>query len=78
MDHQQVTDYQRRKLVTLIREVSELHGGEPEFDPHTGEVLGEIFLNEYIAEVVKEWSNDLVTAIACFEDVKARAIYLRR
>ncbi len=73
-----IDDYNRRKLVNLIREVSALHGGEPEFDKYSGEVLGESFLADYIAEVLKEWSNDLVNAIACFEDLKAQAVNLSR
>lgn len=72
-----IDDYNRKRLANLIKEVSTLHGGEPEFDPRTGEVLGEFFLDEYIAEVLKEWSNDLPKAIACFSDLKLQAIGLK-
>ncbi len=69
-----VRDYQRRHLTKLIREVSELYGGEPTYvNKHTGEIVGACFLDEYIAEVIKEWSNDLCAAIACFEDLKTQA-----
>jgi len=57
-----IDDYNRRKLVKLIIEVSRLHGGDDDE-----------FLSEYIAQVIKEWSNNLLAAIACFEDLKANA-----
>lgn len=59
MNYQQVMDYQRKRLLTLIREVSALNGGDDE-----------AFLEEYIAEVLKEWSDRLYTAIRCFESLK--------
>jgi hypothetical protein len=65
MDFQQLKDYQKRKLVTLIMEVDELHGGN-DVD----------FLNEYVAEVLSNWANDLQLGIDCFEDLKAQALAL--
>jgi len=57
-----VRDYHRKKLIGLIQEVSSLCGGN-----------ANDFLNEYIAEVLNTWENDLVAAIAVFEDLKTQA-----
>ena len=78
IDQKLINEYQRKRLVTLIREVSELHGGEPTHDPHTGEVLGDIFLAEYTAEVLRDWANDLQSAVKCFEDLKQQALDLKK
>lgn len=63
MNYQQVMDYQRRRLVELIKEVSDLNGGD---DP--------AWLAEYTAEVLKDWSDKLHSAIICFEDLKQQAL----
>lgn len=48
----------RERLATLIKELSAKAGGDDDE-----------FLNEYIAELLAKYSNDLDTAIACFEDL---------
>lgn len=65
IDAKTLHDYNLRRLANLIKEVSDLHGGDDE-----------AFLAEYIAEVSKEWSNDLNKAIVCFEDLKKQALDL--
>jgi len=65
IDAKTIHDYNLGRLANLIKDVSDLHGGD---DPQ--------FLAEYIAEVTKEWSNDLNKAIDCFEDLKQQAINL--
>lgn len=58
MNHQQLTDYLQKKLVSLIRQVSVNYGGDDEQ-----------FLNEYIAEVLDTWKNDLPAAVKCFTEL---------
>ncbi len=65
MSYQQMQDYKRRKLVTLIREVDQMWGGDDEE-----------FLNEYIAEVLHTWENDIDKALICFTDLHKQAIDL--
>lgn len=60
-----IDEYNRKKLINLIREVSDLWGGDEEK-----------FLDEYIAETVKQWSNNLQAAIDCFTELKAQAVML--
>lgn len=62
MNNQKVMDYQRKRLITLIREVDALYDGNDE-----------AFLQEYIAEVLKQWSNNMQEAINCFEGLKVSA-----
>jgi len=62
IDQATIKGYHRKKLAQLIYEVSEVSGG------NTND-----FLNEYIAEVLNTWENDLVAAIAVFEDLKTQA-----
>lgn len=45
-----------KRLKKLIMDVSDKHGGDDKD-----------FLNEYIEWVIKEYSNDLDSAIICFE-----------
>lgn len=45
-------------ICKLIKQISDLHGGD---DPND--------LEEYCTDVIKKYSNDLETAIRCFEDV---------
>jgi len=64
-DYQQKQNYYVRKLVPLIRDVSSLWGND-----------SEQFLDDYIAEVLFTWKNDLQSAVICFEDLKAQALAL--
>jgi hypothetical protein len=36
----------------------------------------EEFLDDYIAEVLFTWKNDLQSAVICFEDLKTQALAL--
>lgn len=65
MRYEQIMEHQKKRLIELIREVSNLHGGD---DAE--------FLDEYIAAVLKEWSNKLHTAILCFEGLRDQALCL--
>jgi hypothetical protein len=65
MNYQHLKNYRERALVQLIREVSILNGGDDD-----------VFLDEYIIEVLKKWADDLQSAIVCFESLKAQAIAL--
>jgi len=58
MQNEMLNDYQRRKLINLIRQVSANYGGDDEQ-----------FLNEYIAEVLDTWKNDLPAAVKCFTEL---------
>ena len=58
MKPEQVREYQRRELIKLIRQVSANYGGDDEQ-----------FLNEYIAEVLDTWKNDLPAAVKCFTEL---------
>jgi len=58
MNYQQMQDYYQRKLIELIRQVSANYGGDDEQ-----------FLNEYIAEVLDTWKNDLPAAVKCFTEL---------
>lgn len=66
IDEKEMIKYRAKKIITLIQEVSALNGGDDED-----------FLNDYIAEVLKECSNNSekqIATIACFEDLKAQHI----
>lgn len=56
---------QRRRLFTMIKKVSDLHGGD---DVE--------WLREYAKDVIKIYSNDLQTAINCFEDLLPKRIWV--
>jgi hypothetical protein len=58
-----ILEYRRRKVANLVKEVSDLHGGD-----------SAEFLQEYIAEVLHTWANDLQSAITCFEELKKQAL----
>lgn len=48
----------RNRLVGLIKELSDLHGGDDKK-----------WLEEYCQEVVMAYKNDLDTALTCFDDL---------
>jgi hypothetical protein len=54
-------NYATEQLRALIRKVSVSYGGDDE-----------IFLEEYIDDVIREWSHDLDKAIACFNSLSIR------
>lgn len=66
LDEQLLNNYRRQKLINLIIEIDQLWGGSDQK-----------FLDEYIAEVLKEWSNDLQSAIRMFETYKKQAMELK-
>ncbi len=66
LDEQLLIKYRRQKLVNLVREADALWGNSDQE-----------FLEEYIAEGMKEWSNDLQSAIRSFEFYKKQVMELR-
>ncbi len=51
----------------MIREISDLYGGDDED-----------FLNAYIEELLKEWSNRMGELMCCLEDLHKQALVIGR